>query len=79
MDEFKIAERIVSRIAGRDEEYEEYFEEKLKKWNVSSPADIEEDKKDEFFEEVDSGWKGKDEKKEASLMSLRDLKAKKED
>lgn len=71
MDEFKIAERVLSRVAGRDEEYEKYFEEKLEKWNVSSPADIPEDKKDEFFEEVDSGWQGEGEGKEASLKMRR--------
>jgi hypothetical protein len=66
MDEMRIAERVTARVAGRAEEYEKYFEKKLEKWNVSSPAEIPEDKKDEFFEEVDKGWQGEGEKKEAA-------------
>ena len=71
MDEFKITERVLSRVAGRGKEYEEYFEKKLKKWNVSSPAEITEEKKEEFFKEVDDGWQGEGEKKEAKLISRR--------
>ena len=75
MDESRIAERVLGKIAGRGKEYQEYFDKLLKKWDVTSPADIPEDKKDDFFNEVDAGWKGKDEKKEASLVSLRDRRA----
>jgi hypothetical protein len=82
MDEFKLAERVLGRVAGRGKEYREYFEKKLKKWNVSSPSEISDDKKDEFFEEVDAGWNSEDEsgtdgkKKATVLMSLRDRRDK---
>jgi hypothetical protein len=33
----------------------------LEKFGVSSPAELEGDKKKEFFDAVDKGWKGKKE------------------
>lgn len=80
MDYVMVAERVTAKVAGRGKEYREYFDKKLKKWNVKSPAEIPDDKKDDFFEEVDKGWnsadeKGDDGKKASGLMSLRDRKA----
>ena len=43
------------------EAYKKYFASMLKKWNVSSPADIPADKKDDFFKAVDKGYKAKNE------------------
>ena len=43
------------------EAYKKHFNSMLKKWNVSSPADIPADKKDDFFKAVDKGYKAKDE------------------
>jgi hypothetical protein len=43
------------------EAYKKHFNSMLKKWNVSSPADIPSDKKDDFFKAVDAGYKAKDE------------------
>jgi len=43
------------------EAYKKYFDSMLKKWNVSSPADIPADKKDDFFKAVDKGYKAKNE------------------
>ena len=43
------------------EAYKKYFDSMLKKWNVSSPADIPADKKDDFFKAVDKGYKAKHE------------------
>ena len=81
MDQLKIAESVTSKVAGRGEEYRKYFEKKLKKWNVSSPSEIADDKKDDFFEEVDKGWNSADESgkdgKQASMVSLRDRMARK--
>lgn len=56
MDLLKIAANVERKFAGRGKEYREYFNKLLKKWNVSSPAEIADDKKDDFFEEVDKGW-----------------------
>ena len=43
------------------EAYKKYFNSMLKKWNVSSPDDIPDDKKDDFFKAVDKGYKAKNE------------------
>ena len=43
------------------EAYKKHFNSMLKKWNVSSPADIPADKKDDFFKAVDKGYKAKNE------------------
>jgi len=42
-------------------DYKKYFDSMLKKWNVSSPADIPADKKDDFFKAVDAGYTAKNE------------------
>jgi len=41
-----------------DEEYEKFFRSVLKKFGVDSPADLEDEKKKEFFDYVDKNWKG---------------------
>jgi hypothetical protein len=41
--------------------YEEFFQSKLNKYGVSSPDEIPDDKKDDFFNEVDAEWKSEDE------------------
>jgi len=43
------------------EAYKKHFNSMLKKWNVSSPADIPADKKDDFFKAVDAGYTAKNE------------------
>lgn len=57
----KMANTVARKVLaekGDKEEYQKYFQKKLDKWNVKSPAEIPKDKKDEFFDEVDKGWKG---------------------
>jgi hypothetical protein len=72
MDISLMSERVFSKIAGRGEDYRNYFEKKLKKWNVSSPSEIPKEKKVDFFKEVDDGWESEEEKgKEATLQSRR--------
>lgn len=46
-------------------EYQKFFQSALKKFGVSSPAELEGDKKKEFFDYVDKNWKGDNEKKES--------------
>jgi hypothetical protein len=44
-------------------EYQAYFEGLLKKYNVESPAELEEEEMKKFFNEVSAGWiKGKGKK-----------------
>tara|TARA_Y100000310_G_scaffold133273_1_gene132181 strand:- start:3148 stop:3660 length:513 start_codon:yes stop_codon:yes gene_type:complete len=53
---------------GKDEEYEKFFKAALEKFGVDSPADLEGDKKKEFFDYVDKNWKG--EKKEEVVIEF---------
>lgn len=41
--------------------YREYFKKMLKKFGVNSPAELDDNKKKEFFNAVDKGWKGEKE------------------
>ena len=45
----------------KEEEYREFFKGMLKKYNVNSPSDLDDEKKKEFFNAIDKGWKGKKE------------------
>lgn len=45
-----------------DSDYQKYFKAMLKKHGYESPADIPDDKKDDFFNAVDRGWEAEDEK-----------------
>lgn len=44
-----------------EETYKEFFTKKLEKFGVKSPDELEGDKKQEFFDEVDAEWKGDNE------------------
>lgn len=62
----KVADRLASERASifkeeSDTEYQAYFRDQLKKHNYDSPADIPDDKKDDFFKAVDQGYKAKNE------------------
>lgn len=46
---------------GEDTEYQTYFRSMLDKHGYDSPADIPADKKDDFFNAVDAGYKAKNE------------------
>ena len=41
--------------------YDKFFEKKLKKWGIKSPADLSKKEKIKFFDEVDKEWKAKEE------------------
>lgn len=45
----------------KEEDYREFFKGMLKKWNIKSPTELGDDKKKEFFDQVDKGWKAKKE------------------
>ena len=55
----------------KGEEYEKFFKAALKKFGADSPADLEGEKKKEFFDYVDKNWKG--EKKESFEFSTEEL------
>jgi hypothetical protein len=45
----------------KENDYREYFKSMLKKWNIKSPTELSDEKKKEFFDAVDKGWKAKKE------------------
>ena len=51
----------VSEEAGDKEEYEKFFQAAMKKFGVSSPDELDDDKKKEFYNYVDANWKGDNE------------------
>ena len=44
-----------------DDGYKAFFQKALKKWGVSSPDEIKDDDKKDFFDYVDRNWKGDNE------------------
>jgi len=64
-DQIRIAEKIaletVSKMAASRDEYMAFFRKMLKKYGVDSPADLDDAKKKQFFDEVDKGWKAEEE------------------
>ncbi len=54
---YEINEKITE-----DDDYEQFFQSALKKFDASSPADMDNDKKKKFFNYVDKNYDAKDEK-----------------
>lgn len=48
--------------AKKDAEYEKFFQKKLKQYGITSPDELEKDKRKKFFDEVDKEWKADNEK-----------------
>lgn len=42
-------------------DYQKFFKKKLDEYEVKSPAELTDEEKKDFFDEVDKGWKGKEE------------------
>ena len=51
----------VSEEAGDKEEYEKFFQAAMKKFGISSPDELDDEKKKEFYNYVDANWKGDNE------------------
>ena len=51
----------VSEEAGDKEEYQKFFRSALKKFGVSEPDELDDDKKKDFYNYVDANWKGDNE------------------
>ena len=56
----------IREASGGKEAYQKFFNSILKKFGVSSPAELEGDKKKEFYNAIDKGWDGDNEKPEAN-------------
>lgn len=56
---------------GDKEAYQKFFQAALKKFGASSPADLDDKKKKEFYDYVDANWKGDDEVAESALKEFK--------
>ena len=45
-------------LEGSKEEYQKFFDKKLKKYGVKSPAELSDEEKKKFFDEIDKEWTG---------------------
>lgn len=54
----------IREASGGKEAYQKFFNSLLKKFGVSSPAELEGDQKKKFYDELDAGWEGDNEKPE---------------
>jgi len=67
-----IARHIVTHTAAEGkEEYQKFFQAALKKFGVSSPAGLSPDKKKDFFNYIEKGYKAKDESTKAFGKAVR--------
>ncbi len=48
-------------MEGSKEEYEKFFNKKLKKYGVSSPSELSAADKKKFYDEIDAEWEGDNE------------------
>ena len=61
----KLAEGADKDTKGDKEAYQKFFNATLKKYGVSSPAELSGEDEKKFYDEIDAGWKGDNEKKES--------------
>ena len=64
----------ISEASGDKEAYKKFFDAALKKFKVSSPAELKGDDKKKFFDYIDKGWEGDNEKAEAAMSQVREFK-----
>ena len=60
--------------SGGKEEYQKFFNAALKKFKVSSPADLKGDDKKKFYDYIDKNWEGDNEKAEGAMSQVREFK-----
>jgi len=53
-----------------ENEYQKFFKTTLQKFGVKSPAELEGEKKKEFFDAVDKGWKGNKEEVKETVNAI---------
>ena len=64
----------LDEASGDKEAYKKFFNAALKKFKVSSPAELKGDDKKKFFDYIDKGWEGDNEKAEAAMSQVREFK-----
>ena len=60
--------------SGDKEAYKKFFDAALKKFKVSSPADLKGDDKKKFYDYIDKNWEGDNEKAEGAMSQVREFK-----
>ena len=64
----------ISEASGDKEAYKKFFNTALKKFKVSSPAELKGDQKKKFYDYIDAGWEADNEKAEAAMSQVREFK-----
>ena len=60
--------------SGDKEAYKKFFDAALKKFKVSSPAELKDDQKKKFYDYIDKNWEGDNEKAESAMSQVREFK-----
>ena len=48
--------KLEEEKSAKQEEYTKFFNAKLKKYDVTSPSELDDEKKKKFFDEIEKGW-----------------------
>ena len=52
---------LIKRVYKEETEYQAFFNKAMKKFGISSPDELEDDKKKEFFNYIDKNYSGENE------------------
>jgi hypothetical protein len=64
----------LDEASGDKEAYQKFFNAALKKFKVNSPAELKGDDKKKFFDYIDKGWEGDNEKAEELIQLAKEFK-----
>ena len=64
----------MAEASGDKEAYKKFFDAALKKFKVSSPAELKGDDKKKFFDYIDKNWEADNEKAEGAMSQVREFK-----
>ena len=59
-----VEKTVIKEASGDKEAYQKFFNATLKKFGVKSPAELKGEDKKKFYDAIDAGWEGDNEKKE---------------
>ena len=60
-----LREAECKKTVKEETEYQKFFAKKLEKFGVSNPAELSDEDKKKFYDEIEAEWEGNDEKPEA--------------
>ena len=58
----RIVNKLAEEMTEKQKAYREFFRKKLSEYGAKSPADLSDDDKKKFFNEIDKEWKSEEEK-----------------